>query len=401
MPKRIKEDHKHFRDVVEGRTRKELGRLIDTKQIVGMRPKGGKMTVPIKQIGMPHFVHGDNGQGIGRGPGKEGDIVGRDPQPGKGNKAGEDEGDFSHIQIDIKDVLKMMGENLRLPPMKPKPNQTFEVIKIKYNDISKTGIESMRHNRRTLREAIKRLAQSKQLDDMRILPGCKMPIKLISPINSDRRYRQYKEIKIPSSNAVIFFARDCSGSMDDYRCDIVSDMAFWLDLWIRQFYTRVQRCYFVHDTRAQEVNEEEFYTYRYGGGTMCSSAFDAISEQLVSRFPPAAYNVYIFYFTDGDNWPGDNDKMLKILKEKFPPNVANLIGVTQVCPYGYDETVKKFMDGRLKGGELDPSIVKLAEIAPKDSSKNSGWGYTPDLPDRNEQIIEAIRKLLTEQGSSK
>ena len=51
MPKRIKEDHRHFRDVIEGRTRKELGRLIKTANIVGMRPnKDGKMAIPIKQI---------------------------------------------------------------------------------------------------------------------------------------------------------------------------------------------------------------------------------------------------------------------------------------------------------------------------------------------------------------
>jgi uncharacterized sporulation protein YeaH/YhbH (DUF444 family) len=291
-----------------------------------------------------------------------------------------------------------MGEDLKLPPMKPKPNQTFEEVKIRYNDISKTGPESLRHNRRTMLEAIKRLAASSDLGTLHQLPGCRMPIRLITPQRSDKRYRQYKEIKIPSSNAVIFFARDCSGSMDDYRCEIVSDMAFWLDLWIRQFYNRVQRCYFVHDTRAMEVNEEEFYTYRYGGGTMCSSAFSAIADQLENRFPPNAYNVYVFYFTDGDNWPGDNDRMLKEIKESFGPEVANLIGITQVCPWGDDDTVKKYMDKKIKAGDVDPYIVRTTQIAPRDSKgAYSGWGYTPDLPDRNEQIIEAIRTLLVER----
>ena len=108
-------------------------------------------------------------------------------------------------------------------------------------------------------EALKRLAMSGDMDKLHYLPDVREPIRMITPINSDRRYRQYTEIKIPSSNAVIFFARDCSGSMDDYRCDVVSDMSWWIDCWIRRFYDRVERCYFVHDTEAEEVDEDTFY----------------------------------------------------------------------------------------------------------------------------------------------
>ena len=49
--------------------------------------------------------------------------------------------------------------------------------------------------------------------------------------------KQYNIIKKPSSNAVIFFARDWSGSMDQYKCDIVSDMSWWIDIWIKRFYS--------------------------------------------------------------------------------------------------------------------------------------------------------------------
>jgi uncharacterized sporulation protein YeaH/YhbH (DUF444 family) len=322
MPRKINEDHKRFRDVISGFTRRELKRLMKSGQIVRMRPKGGKMTATIPEIEIPHFLHGTTDKGIGRGPGKDGDVVGKDPVPGqgKGPKAGEDPGEGIRISIDLEEVLKFMQEELKLPNMKPKPNQTFDEIKIKYNDISKNGPESLRHTRRTMKEAMKRLAMSNKLDNLHMVPGSKVPIRLITPINSDRRYRQYSEIKIPSSNAVIFFARDCSASMDDYRCDIVSDMAWWIDCWIRQFYKKVDRCYFVHDTRAEEKNEEEFYSYRYGGGTMCSSAFAAIAEQLKNRYPPEAYNIYVFYFSDGENQWGDNERMLKIIKEELGPD---------------------------------------------------------------------------------
>ena len=86
MPKRVQEDRKYFRDVVGGRTRQKLGRLVTSGQIVRERPKGGKLITYIKGVEQPFFAHGDNGEGIGRGPGKEGDVVGRDPDEGDGGK---------------------------------------------------------------------------------------------------------------------------------------------------------------------------------------------------------------------------------------------------------------------------------------------------------------------------
>lgn len=389
IPKRIQEDHKIFRDVVSGRTRRELKRLIKSGAIVRQRPKGGKVTISIPQIDIPHFIHGDSGEGIGRGPGKEGDIIGRDPQPGNGNQAGDQEGEGIHIQIDMEDVLAFMEEELKLPFMKPKPNETFEEVKIKYNNISKVGLNSLRHTRRTMKEALKRLAMGGKLDQVQLVPGASVPMKVITPIKQDFRYRQYREIKIPASNAVVFFARDCSGSMDDYKCDIVSDMAWWIDRWIKRFYKRVDHCYYVHDTRAQEVNEQEFYTYRYGGGTQCSSAFESISQQFENRYPPQKFNIYVFYFTDGDNWDNDNEKVVKIIQEKFPQGVVNFVGITQICSYSNENSVKEFIDRKINSNELDAEHIRTAEVG---SNLRNG---KMSEDDRNSQILDAIKKLLS------
>ncbi len=396
MPKRIQEDHKKFRDVVSGRTRKELKKLISSGAIVRQRPKGGKVTISIPKIDIPHFVHGDTGEGIGRGTGKEGDTIGRDPQPGKGKKAGDQEGEGINIQIDMDDVLKFMEEELQLPFMKPKPNETFEEIKIKYNDISKVGLNSLRHTRRTMKEALKRSAAVGDLDKLQIVPGADVPMRVITPIKEDFRYRQYQEIKMPSSNAVIFFARDCSGSMNDYRCDIVSDMAWWIDCWIKKFYEKVDRCYFVHDTRAQEVNEETFYTYRMGGGTQCSSAFEAIAKQLENRYPPDKFNIYVFYFTDGENWDGDNERIVNIIKEKLPQGAVNFVGITQVCSWTYEGSVKAFIDQKLDSGTLLDDHVRTASVGKDPSVGSDIFSDEMSEDERNEQIIDAIRDLLSE-----
>ena len=406
MPKRIGEDHADFRRVISGRTREELRRLIKTKQIVKSRPnKNGRMTISIPQIDQPIIVHGPNPKGVGRGPGKPGDMIkGPDKGDGKGDQAGEGHQEGILISVDMDDVLKMLGEDLALPPMKPKPTQTFEEVKVIYNHISKMGPESLRHTRRTMLEAIKRLAASDQLNKPVMVPGSKVPMSLIIPENQDKRYKQYREITIPSSNAVIFFARDCSGSMDSYKCDIVSDMSWWIDVWIRKFYEKVERVYMVHDDEAEEVDEKKFYSYRDGGGTACSSAFKLIGEMIENKFPPQSYNIYIFYFTDGDNMGYDNEKLLELLG-KFDPKDVNLIGITQVMPYG-SQGVKELVDEALAEKTLNSENIRTALIGKdrSDDKKSIFGGYGSHQlseEDRDNQIFDAIKKLLSKEPVDK
>lgn len=386
MPKRIQEDHKDFRDVVSGRTRRELKRLIKNGGIVRNRGKGGKIQISIPSIDIPHFLFGDNGEQLGRGKGKKGQVIDR-KNKGKGNGPGEQHADGITISLDLDDVLRFMQDELGLPDMKPKPSETYEEIKTVYTDISKIGPESLRHTRRTLLETLKRLAMTKDLNNMVYIPGHTMPVRMLTPINNDRRYRQYREIKIPSSNAVIFFMRDCSGSMDDYRCDIVSDMAWWIDKWIRKFYERVERCYIIHDTEAEVVDEEKFYKYRMGGGTKVSSAFKEVEHQLENKYPPHQYNVYVFYFTDGDNWGDDNEELLKTIKEKLNQDVVNLIGVTQIMSYGYEDSVHSVLSDSMKKGEFNGDFLKLARIGDEENSNMSE-------EERGEQIMKAIKELI-------
>ena len=139
--------------------------------------------------------------------------------------------------------------------------------------------------------------------------------------------------------------------MTQDKCDIISDMAWWIDSWIRRFYDKVERCYIWHDTQAQEVDEKKFYRYRYGGGTTCSSALKLIQNQFENRFPPNTWNIYLFYFTDGENWDGDNELFCDIMEKQMPNNIVNLIGITQVLG-SYSRSLKEFVDNRLHSGNM-------------------------------------------------
>lgn len=383
MPRRIEEDHKDFHDVYAGRRRKALGKYINNGSIFRLKGKNGKVRVTIPKIDIPHIVYGQPQDGVGRGQGDPGDVIDKEQKgKGKGNQAGQDEGEGIEIQVDLEEVWKAMEEELKLPRMKPKPNQLHEDIEIKYNDISLTGPESLRHNRRTLLQALKRMCSTGEINKLHEIPGFKERVRLITPINSDKRYRQYREIKIPANNAVIFFARDGSASMDQNKCDIVSDMAWWIDAWIRRFYKRVECNYIWHDTVAQEVSQNKFYKYRYGGGTTCSTALKLIAKQFDNRYPPENWNIFVFYFTDGENWGPDNELFCETIKTQFPSNKVNLVGITQVLAWNYGGSLKEYVDGKL------PTLENL-----RTTSIESSSGTISD-EDRGEQIKRAIFDLL-------
>lgn len=392
MTRAIDRDWRHFRKVIDGRLRKELKKFFSTGKFVTKRAKNGKMAWTLPRIELPHIVYGEGNGGIGRGPGQKGDVIGRDPKKGDDGGPGQEEADGITVNVDLTDVLMFAKDELQLPDMKPKPNDTFKDVKIRYNNISLTGPESLRHNRRTMLRAMQRLACTGEADKLHLLPGYSEPVRLITPINSDKRYRQYQEFWEPSSNAVIMFGRDGSNSVDQYRCEIISDICWWIDAWIRQFYENVERCYFWHDVNAKEVDEDTFYKYRYGGGTNCSSCLKLMAKQFESRFQPSKWNIYCFYFGDGDNVTDDNPVFAQTLKESFPPEVCNLFGFTQVVCWNYNNSLKKYLDGNL---EKLPNF-RSTSVGKEDSPNRFGTWTAPTMSDdeRNEAVKRAIRYML-------
>ena len=85
MPRRIDSDHKDFRDIVGGKIRKGLKKFIKSGEVFRRRGKNGKITIKIPAIDIPHFLHGKNPNGVGRGEGNEGDTIGKDKEKAKGN----------------------------------------------------------------------------------------------------------------------------------------------------------------------------------------------------------------------------------------------------------------------------------------------------------------------------
>jgi hypothetical protein len=80
-----------------------------------------------------------------------------------------------------------------------------------------------------------------------------------------------------------------------------------------------------------------------------------------------------------------------------------MIGISQVCSWRYEDSVKQYIDSALNEGKLDSDYLRTAYIGPQSEDTEAtpatfggNWGYSPDMTeeDRNTQIIEAIKRLL-------
>ena len=170
---------------------------------------------------------------------------------------------------------------------------------------------------------------------------------IVVPYPDDMRYRSWEPKLQPQSNAVIVYMMDVSGSMGDEQKEIVRIEAFWIDTWLKSQYRHIETRYIVHDAEAKEVDEHTFFHLRESGGTKISSAYALAADLVGQHFPASEWNIYLFHFSDGDNWSGrDTEKCLSLLKERLLPD-ANLFCYGQVkSAYGSGQ-FKKDLDQAL------------------------------------------------------
>jgi hypothetical protein len=155
--------------------------------------------------------------------------------------------------------------------------------------------------------------------------------------------------------------------MGDEQKEVVRNESFWIDTWLQSQYKGLETRYIVHDAEAHEVDEHTFFHTRESGGTRISSAYTLCAELIEEHFPPDEWNIYIFHFSDGDNWGGgDTQICLKLLEEQLLPRI-NLFCYGQVAsPYGSGAFIK---DLRSAFEEVDNLV--LSEINSRDEIYDS------------------------------
>ncbi len=327
---RIQSDASRFRKIVRGKVREELKRHLGHHELFGREGKH-VVSIPVPHLELPRFVHDPGGKGVGQG-----DAAGAG---GEGNKAGKGPG--QHIleaEFSVEELAQMMGEALELPRIEPKGHDELAAERGQYTGISTVGPESLRHFKRSYRQAIRRLISIGAYDPDN-------PNVVLT--RADKRYRTWKPKHRPSTNAVIIYMMDVSGSMGADQKELVRTESFWIDAWISSHYHGTRQVYIVHDAAAKEVDRETFFRIRESGGTVISSAYTLAKQIITERFPAQDWNLYLFHFTDGENYSRqDTAKCMAMLDEQLLPMV-NLFGYGQVESYGtsgdfYEALHKRF-----------------------------------------------------------
>lgn len=323
----IEKDRQTFRKLVRGLVKKGLRKYMGQKELIGR--KGDQIvSIPVPQIDIPNFRYETRGiGGTGRGEGDVGTPIAYEPGEGEPGQAGNLPGQHVlEVELTLEELAQMLGEELELPNIEPKGKKNIIEEVEEYTGISRTGPESLRHFKRTYKEALKRQIAAGEYDPTN---------PIVIPVQEDKRYRSWKYKPSPESNAIIFFMMDVSGSMADEQKEIVRLEAFWIDLWLRSQYKHVERCYIVHDAKAERVDEHTFYNTRESGGTLISSAYTLCDQIINKDYPAIDWNIYPFHFSDGDNWgDGDTQKCIDLLNDSLLPK-SNLFCYGQVhSPYG-------------------------------------------------------------------
>jgi sporulation protein YhbH len=353
---RIDQDHSRFKAIVRGKIKQNLRKYVQQGEMIGKKGKDF-ISIPVPFIDVPHFKYGSRGQGgVGQGEGQVGDAIGKGKeQPGEGGKkAGEGEGQHVlEVDVSLDELAAILGEELQLPNIEHRGSEKIITTKIKYTGISPTGPQSLRHFKRSFKQALKR----------QLTTGTYNPERpIIIPVREDLRYRTFKLQNLPETNAVIIYMMDVSGSMGDEQKEIVRIESFWLDTWLRNQYKGLESRYIIHDAVAREVDRDTFFHTRESGGTMISSAYKLARDMIKAEYPPSSWNIYPFHFSDGDNWSAEDTRQcIELLKGELLPWVNQFAYGQVESPYGSGQFIKDLRDQL-----SDHQKIALSEIPDKD-----------------------------------
>ncbi len=191
MSQRIDLDHGRFRQIIRGKIKQHLRKYISQGEMIA-RKGNDKVAIPLPSVDIPHFKFGDKQSGgVGQGQGQPGDALGqgKDGKPGAG-EAGDRPGEhLTDIEVSLQELAEIMSEELALPRILPKGSEKIVSLKDKYTGIRSTGPESLRHFRRTFKQALRRQISTSTYDP-------KNPV--IVPIRDDKRYRSWKTSTEPA-----------------------------------------------------------------------------------------------------------------------------------------------------------------------------------------------------------
>lgn len=333
--------------------KKAVEKLIQKKGLKDALSEGGEVSIPKKDLQEPHFVFDKGGVRDYVHPGNkdyvQGDKIER-PQgqggsgSGEGEASPDGEGEDSFIfSLSKEEFLKYFFEDMELPNMVKKVLMETPDFKTKRAGYVSSGAPNNLHIVRSMRTSLaRRIALKPSQEDIAKLREelkvqhpfmstedfeelLKMEVKkltkkipFLDPI--DLKYRDSIKVPNPSTNAVMICLMDTSGSMDEERKNLAKRFFVLLHLFLTKHYEKIEVVFVKHTTNAQEVDEHTFFYSPESGGTMVSSGLNMVGD-IIKRYNPDQWNIYVAQASDGDNWDNDTPTCTKVLNEKIIPFV--------------------------------------------------------------------------------
>jgi hypothetical protein len=338
---------------------------------------------------------GGVGQGDGDAPDVGDPVGQPQPQPGdddgdEDGEPGEEGGEHEYYEMDPEEFAQELDEELGLD-LEPKGKEVIEEIEGDYTDMTRTGPSSTLDFERLFKEGLKRklamdfdrdyVREALKVDGMgpasvfQWARGENLPVSRawleeeyddltaeektkwasmeemednveetdtaqrirrdgvdeIPFRREDERYRYPEVIEKREKNVVVVNIRDVSGSMREKKRELVERTFTPLDWYLTGKYDNAEFVYIAHDAEAWQVERDEFFGIRSGGGTRISSAYDLAKEILDEQYPWSEWNRYVFAAGDSENSSNDTSENVIPLMEQID---ANLHAYVETQPSG-------------------------------------------------------------------
>jgi len=342
----LKRFRKHIKEAVTD--------AVNKRSITDM-DRGEEISIPRKDVSEPIFRQGKGGKQRRVLPGNKefirGDRIDR-PKGGSGGGGGkasnQGEGmDEFVFELNQQEFLDFMFEDLELPNLVRKQLKDSDSYKLVKGGYTRDGIPArlnvvqslrgakarrialggaIRREIKALEQELEALADDDASEERReITEKLERARRRVNQIpfldDFDLRYNNMIQQPTPTTSAVMFCLMDVSGSMTQDIKDLAKRFFVLLHLFLKRHYEKTEVVFIRHHTKADEVDEEEFFYSRETGGTVVSTALDLMNTIVRERYPTDSWNIYAAQASDGENWQDDSPKCRDLLVKSLLPLV--------------------------------------------------------------------------------
>ena len=341
----LKRFRKHIKEAVSD--------AVSKRSITDM-DRGEEISIPKKDISEPIFRHGDGGNQRRVLPGNKdfirGDRIDR-PTGGPGGAGGgasnQGEGMEEFVfELNQQEFLDFMFEDLELPNLVRKQLKDSDAYKLIKGGYQRDGIPArlnivqsfrgakarrialggaIRRDIAALEDELNELADDDETHERRAeitikLDRARRRLNQIPFLDDfDLRYNHMIRQPIPTTSAVMFCLMDVSGSMTQDIKDLAKRFFVLLHMFLKRHYEKTEVVFIRHHTKADEVDEDEFFYSRETGGTVVSSALELMQKIFQERYPTDSWNIYAAQASDGENWQDDSPRCRDLLVKSLLP----------------------------------------------------------------------------------